>query len=602
MDKKLSIPIFRNNVMLIRYVFQCAPVYFVLAILYHVLLGLYTIVGGVLVSKVIIDAVQFNKPFSGVLVFLIFVGCFNLGIHTLGSFLQERIYPEMKERLHQHMQTELFTKAVKTDLERYYQPSFYNDFIFASSEADTRAFSCFATFGNAIQQVVAIVGIGAVIATLDAIGLLFVGASFALSIFLNTKTNRISFEQTEQTVPIKRKLAYISRLFYLPDYAKEMRLYEMDDRLQRNFKQSNEDVRQVVQNTSPKLIFYRFLDRFICGTLLLDGIYLILMAYKSIVLQTLSYGSMMGMINAVWNLKGSLQSIVSILSQMQQHSLYAVKLKTFLEHEQKITNAPSPLLPGDRAGTITFENVSFCYEGSGQPTLLHLSFEIKPTEKIAIVGYNGAGKTTLIQLMLRLLDVTEGRILLDGVDIRDLEVDRYREQFGVAFQDFQIYAATVAENVSMSPVSPSDRGKIEEALVAGGVYKRILLSEHGIDTPLTREFDQDGINLSGGEAQKIAISRCFFKQFRYLIMDEPSSSLDPISEYELNQTLIHGAAGKSVIFISHRLSTTRMADKIFMMDQGEIIERGSHNELMEQNGKYAEMFRLQAENYVQHAG
>jgi ATP-binding cassette subfamily B protein len=234
--------------------------------------------------------------------------------------------------------------------------------------------------------------------------------------------------------------------------------------------------------------------------------------------------------------------------------------------------------------------------------LRHLSFEIKPTEKIAIVGYNGAGKTTLIQLMLRLLDVTEGRILLDGVDIRDLEVDRYREQFGVAFQDFQIYAATVAENVSMSPVSPSDRGKIEEALVAGGVYKRILLSEQGIDTPLTREFDQDGINLSGGEAQKIAISRCFFKPSRYLIMDEPSSSLDPISEYELNQTLLHGAVGKSVIFISHRLSTTRMADKIFMMDQGEIVERGSHNELMEQNGKYAEMFRLQAENYVQHAG
>jgi ATP-binding cassette subfamily B protein len=446
------------------------------------------------------------------------------------------------------------------------------------------------------------VGIGAVIATLDAAGLFFVGASFALSIFLNTKTNRISFEQTEQTVPPKRKLAYISRLFYLPDYAKEMRLHEMDGRLQRDFRQSNEEIKQVIQDTSPKLIFYRFFDRFICGTLLLDGVYLLWMAYKSIVLQTLSYGSMMGMINGVWNLKGSLQSVVSILSQVQQHSLYAVKLRTFLEHEQKMKHAVSQVMPADRVGTITFENVSFRYEGSDKPILRHLSFEIKPMEKVAIVGYNGAGKTTLIQLMLRLLDVTEGRILLDGVDIRTIELGRYREQFGVAFQDFQIYAATVAENVSMSSVSEYNREKIEEALVAGGVYERIMLSEQGIDTPLTREFDQEGINLSGGEAQKIAISRCFFKPFHYLIMDEPSSALDPISEYELNQTLLHGAAGKSVIFISHRLSTTRMADQIFMMENGEIIERGSHNELMKRNGKYAEMFRLQAEKYVERVG
>ncbi|MDF2922046.1 MAG: transporter related [Paenibacillaceae bacterium] len=602
MVRKLNVQVFKNNLMLIRYVFRCTPVYFLLAMFYHLMRGVYTIVGGVLVSKVIIDAVQFDKPFTSVLVFLLFVGSFNLAIHTLGSVFNERIYPEMKERLHQHMQSELFTKAVETDFDRYNQPSFYNDFIFASSEADTRAFSCFETFGNAIQQAVAIVGIGAVIAMLDAAGLLFVGASFALSIFLNTKTNRISFEQTEKTIPLKRRLAYISRLFYLPDYAKEMRLHEMDGRLKGDFRQSNEDVRRVIQDTSPKLIFYRFLDRFICGTLLLDGIYLVTMAYKSIVLQTLSYGSMMGMINAVWNLKGNLQSIVSIISQIQQHSLYAVKLRTFLEHEPKIKNIKSPVTPAGQVGTITFENVSFRYEGSDQPVLRHLSFEIKPMEKVAIVGYNGAGKTTLVQLMLRLMDVTEGRILLDGVDIRNLELGGYRQQFGVAFQDFQIYAATAAENVSMCPITEHNREKVKEAMLAGGVYQRIMLSEKGMDTPLTREFDQEGINLSGGEAQKIAISRCFFKPFRYLIMDEPSSSLDPISEYELNRTLVHGAAGKSVIFISHRLSTTRMADKIFMMDNGEIIEQGSHNELMKRNGKYAEMFLLQAEDYVQHAG
>jgi ATP-binding cassette subfamily B protein len=223
---------------------------------------------------------------------------------------------------------------------------------------------------------------------------------------------------------------------------------------------------------------------------------------------------------------------------------------------------------------------------------------LKKGEKIAIVGYNGAGKTTLIKLLMRLYDPSDGQVLMNGKDIREYNLEEYKSRIGTVFQDYKMFSATIAENVVNGEYDPeNDRETVIKALDAAGFGEKLSELENGIDTMLTREFDEKGTNLSGGEQQKVAIARVFAKPFELIIMDEPSSALDPIAEYNLNQAILQYAADKTVIFISHRLSTTRMADRIYMFDSGVLSEYGSHEELMELNGKYAEMFNLQAENY-----
>jgi ATP-binding cassette subfamily B protein len=219
---------------------------------------------------------------------------------------------------------------------------------------------------------------------------------------------------------------------------------------------------------------------------------------------------------------------------------------------------------------------------------------IKPYEKIALVGYNGAGKTTLTNLLLRLYDVSDGEILIDGENIKGATISSHRNRFAAVFQDFQTFACTVGENVALD-INP-DKEKVLEALGHSGFSKEL---PDGIDTELLREFADSGIMLSGGESQKVAVARAFYKNCPYVILDEPSANLDPIAEYNLNKAMMEAAENKTVIFISHRLSTTVNADRIYVMENGEIIDCGTHEELMAKNGTYAYMFNLQAEKYAQ---
>ncbi|MBQ4511201.1 MAG: ABC transporter ATP-binding protein, partial [Clostridia bacterium] len=226
------------------------------------------------------------------------------------------------------------------------------------------------------------------------------------------------------------------------------------------------------------------------------------------------------------------------------------------------------------------------------------SMEIGKNEKIALVGHNGAGKSTLIKLLLRLYDPTEGKISLNGISLEDLKLKEYRDMFSVVFQDFKTISLPVAENVLMRPREEGDDEKIIQALKNSGAYERIMELPNGIDTMLTKEFDKDGAVLSVGQAQKVAIAHAFVKNAPFIILDEPSSALDPVAENEMYNNMMKAGEGKAMIFISHRLSSAVSADRIYMLEQGEIVESGTHAELMKLNGKYADMFRKQAKNYV----
>ncbi|MBR6360895.1 MAG: ABC transporter ATP-binding protein, partial [Clostridia bacterium] len=281
------------------------------------------------------------------------------------------------------------------------------------------------------------------------------------------------------------------------------------------------------------------------------------------------------------------------LANFSERGKMIEKYREFLAREPKIKGGGEQA-PCAQPETIEIKNLSFTYPGSDHPVLKNINLTIKPYEKVALVGYNGAGKTTLTNLIMHLYEATEGDILIGGKNIRDVSPESHRNRFSAVFQDFQTYACTIGENVALD-VGP-DPARVEAALKHSGFSKPL---SKGVDTEILREFDDNGTILSGGESQKMAVARAFYKECPYAILDEPSANLDPVAEYELNNAMLEAAESKTVIFISHRLSTTVNADRIYVMADGEIIESGSHSELMKKNGTYAYMFNLQAEKYIQ---
>ena len=278
----------------------------------------------------------------------------------------------------------------------------------------------------------------------------------------------------------------------------------------------------------------------------------------------------------------------------QKHCLWVQSLRDFLAYEPKIVDGGEDT---EEMESLEFRNVSFTYPGKDEKTLENVSFTINKGETIAVVGHNGAGKTTLSKLLMRLYDVTEGEILYNGKNISEYNLISYRDRFASVFQDYRIFAMTVAENVLMQETDENNIPLAEKALTQSGVMNKISTLPEGVNTLLTKEFDDEGASLSGGETQKLAIARLFAKKFDVAVLDEPSSALDPVAESKMYDALAEGTKGKTVFYISHRLSSAANADKILVFSHGRLIETGTHARLMEKGGEYCEMFTLQASGY-----
>jgi ATP-binding cassette subfamily B protein len=283
---------------------------------------------------------------------------------------------------------------------------------------------------------------------------------------------------------------------------------------------------------------------------------------------------------------------------MYEHQLYLKVLFELLDFEPRINapEHPKPIRRPFQQG-IEFRNVTYAYEGQDQPALQDVSFTIEPGETVAIVGHNGAGKTTLVKLLARLYDPQSGQVLIDGHDVREYDPDALRSEFGVLFQDYVSYQFTARENIGIGRVERlEDAPAISEAAAKSGASRVIEMLPEGYDTVLGKWFD-GGVNLSGGEWQKVALGRAFMRDAQILILDEPSAALDAKAEYELFSRLQQLAHGRTAIFISHRFSTVRRADRILVFEEGRLIEQGTHHELLALGGRYAELFNLQAASY-----
>lgn len=497
-----------------------------------------------------------------------------------------------REKLDLGIQSMFYKKAAELDLARYDDPGYYSDFILSIENTADNLRSILNLVRGYVEQVIAFAAVAAIMLTIDPICLVIVLVSVILFIPVGKYTGSLQTKRREATTEKHRRADYFSRLFYLPDYAGEIRTSGVYPLLRKRFTESADDVIDTQRRYVKKLDWLFFAQEFtvqVVGFMLILSLYI---GYQTIVTGNMSAGDFVATFNGSVQIGSAvLYLTVYSLRNFTERSQMIEKCREFLGETSKIKDGEHIAECGVPE-KISVKNVTFAYEGSKKDCINNVSFEIMPGEKIALVGYNGAGKSTLTNLLLRLYDIKDGSIEIGGRDIREETVDSHRARFAAVFQDFCIFGATIGENVALQKDYDSER--VLEALKLAGFTKPL---PNGTDTVLLREFDDEGLMLSGGEQQKIAIARVFYKQCPYIILDEPSANLDPVSEYELNQAISRNCENRTVIFISHRLSTTRHADRILMLENGRIIESGSHDELMALDGKYAYMFKLQAEKY-----
>ncbi len=593
-DKQNPGQVMKNIWFMLRFTWKCDPGLVCLN-LTEAVTRAFSAVIRVLYYKYLFDAIETAKPFSTILVWvLIYIG-FEALLELFYKWFGEVYLSKARLTLHEGMQKTLYEKARSLDQSCYDDPAFYNDFIWAIRLSDDKAIGVVRDISFLLKHILTTVGVLGVLLTLDPIVAAFLGLLLILGFFVKNKQERIHLALKDEVNPIGRRTDYVGRVFYLQDYAKELRQGGIAEHLKEDYQKSTKEKIACIKKYSIKILGFRLLVELLTDIFPFAGL-TVYMIIRYVLDPTLSLGSFAASINAGTNIYWRVNSIVRYLNKFNEHSLYINKLQKFLDYEPKIVGEVTDVPP---FATLTIRDLDFAYpfDQEERKVLSGVNLEIKKGEKVAFVGYNGAGKTTLTKLLMRLYDPAAGEILYNGQSITDFAPESYRQHIGAVFQDYKVFAATLAENVMGGEYTDEDEATVLAALRAASFDEKLSELPKGIHSQLTTEYSSDGVGLSGGEAQKVAISRVFARPFEIIIMDEPSSALDPIAEYDLNQSILQYTEGKTVIFISHRLSTTRMADRIYMFDGGALVEQGSHEELMEQNGKYAEMYRVQAKKY-----
>jgi len=588
--------LFSNNFFLIKTVFKASPGAILLFAFEKFRVEFMVFFEHTYLIKTVLDCVQNKRPFEEALIPILIIAGILIVTSALGSITGQWLNPKATLAAETALKNMIFEKARDVDLKNFDDPEYYNDFNLTVDQVPELVAYILDIIAVAASALGTFATTGVYFAIESVPVFLLVLASSVLYLFLAVAANKMRYRRRAAAKKYHRRLEYVRRLFYLPDYAKEIRLGRgIKESGFRTYEETNDGMIEELSDRSKRILAVDT-SNWAIQTVLLDFGTTLFLVYEALVKKSIDYTAVIVLMNATWRLSRSFRNIVYKIATSAENCLYVEKIRSFLATKNTVVsekNAPV----GKAPCSLELRDVVFRYTDDGENVINGVSIKMEPGEKIALVGSNGAGKTTLIKLIMRLYDPNGGEILLDGVNIKEYDVEQYRHNIGVVFQDFNIYAATVAENVVMDTYSHDDDGAVDSALRHSGFGERLDTTERGLDTELTKEFDDKGINLSGGESQMIAIARAFYKDSGIVILDEPSSALDPISEYNFNKNMAEAAKDRTVIFISHRLSTTRLADRIIVLENGAVAEEGTHGELLEKRGRYFEMWHAQADKY-----
>ncbi|WP_027891709.1 ABC transporter ATP-binding protein [Calidithermus chliarophilus] len=474
---------------------------------------------------------------------------------------------------------------------------FYDDLNVLQSQAPYRPMNLLVTLAYLLRGFTTLLSLAAVLLALGWWVPLLVLAGSLPQALVTYRLRRAGWNAMVQSTPEARAMAYDQRVALTHAFAHEVRLYGLLEWLQgrylHSFRAYHRTLRKSRNDQAFKVLPYTLLS--IAG----GGSAFAWTAWQA-QQGSLGVGALVVVVQGLTRAQSTVLEIIDMFGLLAgQHLAFFEKYLDFLAVEPGVRYPEHPRPLPALTPEIAFENVSFRYP-DGRAALEGVSFRVRPGETVALVGENGAGKTTLVKLLLRFYDVSEGRVLVGGLDLRELDLREWRRRVGAVFQDFGRYAYTVRENITLAGLEHArDLERLERAVLQAGFERVVDQLPQGLDTRLGKEFD--GTELSGGQWQKLAIARALFRDAQVLILDEPTAALDPRSESAIYERFAEMARGRTTLLITHRLASVRMADRILVLKQGRLIEEGSHEQLLALGGEYAELWRMQAEKYAEPA-
>ncbi len=592
-QKKERMQNLKNMFYALRTITQCAPLLLTAFILTQTAYWFFTgFIQEILFLKLLLDLIENGGSFEKyVILVLMFAGAGLLA--KLTDCITDYFVCTRMKLFYKRLNDRIFKKAVSVDMACFENPDFYNKYKRATEIITNDHFGDFAYyFANLFAGGLTGIFLVIYVVSIDP-KLLLVLLVTLVVVIAQSIMGKLDVKRDKEMTPHKRSKDYVKRTVFLKDFAKDMRTSGIFEVMHNRFKTAVENNRAIIRKYGVKMLILELISSFFGKALPVASAY-IYASYRFVVKRNLAISDFSVIMTAMSNLKDVLNDLSNAISNLRKEAAYFGNLNEFLAYESTVTGGS--LIAGELE-TLEFKNVSFTYPGAKKPSLTGVNLKIEKGETLAVVGKNGAGKTTFVKLLLRFYDPDSGVILYNGTDIREYDIASLRERLATVFQDYKVFALSVSENVLCRETDESDSALVSDALKAAGVYERVMSMPEKEQTVFTREFDEKGIGLSGGEQQKICAARMFAKQFDMAVLDEPSSALDPIAEYKMYESLIDATKDKTVIYISHRLSSAVLSDRIYVFEGGTVTESGTHDELMQSGGSYCEMFTLQASSY-----
>lgn len=586
--------IIKNNILMLKYIFKYCPNHILLVNISSILGTLSSMVG-IFFTKYIIDSLTYGINYKTIINTTILIFILNLLISQVSIFINQYVTPINILRLSKGMQKEIFEKCINIDYKCYEDSIFYDDFTMAVQQSDSRALLVLNSFTAFISSLFGIAGFSIIISFYDPFLFVLVLISVTVNfifMLLNTKVQHIFYEDK---ILETRKSGYAQRVFYLSNFAKEIRLFKgISEVIKFQFDSAMTSLLAITTKYAKIMCLRATVQTLISNSIhIFSTIYIAFKVIKGII----KISDFITLSSSTSQLEMQINTLLQVFPSLYEHSLYIENFKKFINYksygENKIQKGDIVL---NKINKISIQNLSFTYPNNNKASLLNINIEILNGNHIAFVGKNGSGKSTLIKLITQLYIPQTGSIKYNDKHVDLYNNDTINDNIAVLFQDYQIFSVTILENVLMRKLEnqENDEKIVKNALKSVGLYDKIMQLPKNIYTNIGYEYDNNGVLLSGGELQRLAIARLFAKKSNLIILDEPSSSLDPISENEIFNDILNNTDKKTIILSTHRLGNITNCDMIYFFCDGNIIERGCHNELMMQNGEYAKMYYLQS--------
>ena len=586
--------VFKNTAFMLGCALKSAP--FSLCIIYfaYVLENVYyAVVVNVMFLETALSIIEGGGTFKEFAIRMCIIVLGKLLVDLIGYINVYTVRIKFEIKCESYINKLIFKKAQEVELGCYENPDFFDKYNRATWVIEQNGFKRIIegsawTLGSVVSLILLVI----YLYSIDPFLLIFLICPVIVIAFRVLKNN-VELEKEKDMTPFERQKDYVRRTILLKDFAKEIKTTNIFVVLEKRFRSAIQKNIQVIKKYGWKIALLESISDYFAEIIPVTGGF-VYGCYRLMVSQNITISEFSVLVSAITTCRNKLNQLAHYFAMQQKHCLWVQNLREFLDYEPAIQGGS---LEPQEFSSLEFKNVYFRYTDDTPYILKDVSFKINKGDTIAVVGHNGAGKTTLSKLIMRLYDVTEGEILYNGVNIKEYDLLKYRKRFASVFQDYRVFAMTVSENVLTEEITEENSALAVKALKTAGAYEKISALPLKENSILTKEFDADGVLLSGGETQKVTIARLFARDFDVAILDEPSSALDPVAESKMYDALMEGTKGKTVIYISHRLSSATQSHKILVFEKGVLTEQGTHAELMNKNGVYSEMFTLQASGY-----